>query len=108
MAKKNEETKVTRISAGDDSSAKKNPKPASSSSTSRQAKVPKVKSEKKGPLAAFFGYFVGAWKELREVRWPTRGATWSLTGAVLLFTTFFVVFILLLDAAFKFLFEQLL
>jgi preprotein translocase SecE subunit len=53
-------------------------------------------------------YLKGAWVELRQVRWPTRGATWSLTGAVLLFTGFFVVMVLLLDAGFKFLFEKIL
>ncbi len=60
------------------------------------------------PLFAFGGYFKGAWFELRQVRWPNRRATWSLTGAVLLFTAFFVVLILLLDVLFKFLFEIIL
>ncbi len=60
------------------------------------------------PLAAFGGYFKGAWFELRQVRWPNRKATWSLTGAVLLFTAFFVVLILLLDVLFKYLFELIL
>lgn len=54
------------------------------------------------------GYFKGAWFELRQVRWPNRKATWSLTGAVLLFTGFFVVLILLLDVLFKYLFELIL
>lgn len=54
------------------------------------------------------GYFKGAWQELRQVHWPTRQATWGLTGAVLLFSVFFIAFITLLDAGFKFLFEQIL
>lgn len=53
-------------------------------------------------------YFKGAWYELRQVRWPNRRATWSLTGAVLLFTAFFVVVILLLDALFKYIFQLIL
>lgn len=65
-------------------------------------------SAKGGPLKAFLGYFTGAWYELRQVRWPTRRATWGLTGAVLAFSLFFVVLILLLDAGFKYIFEQLL
>lgn len=60
------------------------------------------------PLFAFGGYFKGAWFELRQVHWPNRKATWSLTGAVLLFTGFFVVLILLLDVLFKYLFELIL
>jgi len=60
------------------------------------------------PLFAIGGYFKGAWFELRQVRWPNRKATWSLTGAVLVFTSFFVVLILLLDLLFKYLFELIL
>ncbi len=60
------------------------------------------------PFVALGGYFKGAWFELRQVRWPNRRATWSLTGAVLLFTAFFVVLILLLDVLFKYLFEIIL
>lgn len=51
------------------------------------------------------GYFKGAWVELRQVRWPTRKATWSLTVAVLIFSLFFVGVILLLDALFQWLFD---
>lgn len=60
------------------------------------------------PFVALGGYFKGAWLELREVRWPTRKATWSLTLAVLAFTAFFMVLILLLDAGYKVLFETIL
>jgi len=61
-----------------------------------------------GALRAIGSYFKGAWVELRQVRWPTRRATWGLTGAVLAYSAFFVVLVLLLDAAFKYLFELLL
>ena len=74
-------------------------------------KKTKVKRERKSvatPFIAFGGYFKGAWEELRQVRWPTRRATWSFTGAVLVYTAFFIVFVLLLDALFKYLFELLL
>jgi preprotein translocase SecE subunit len=54
------------------------------------------------------GYFKGAWVELRLVRWPTRRATWGLTFAVILFSAFFVLVILLLDILFKYLFELIL
>jgi preprotein translocase SecE subunit len=86
-------------------------------STSKKAvtakKVTRVKVERKTPkllkpLVMFGEYFKGAWFELRQVRWPNRRATWSLTGAVLLFTGFFVVLILLLDVLFKYLFGLIL
>lgn len=56
-------------------------------------------------LRGIGGYFKGAWVELRQVRWPTRRATWELTLAVILFSIFFVVIIVLLDLLFKYLFE---
>lgn len=59
-------------------------------------------------IRAVGGYFKGAWRELREVRWPTRTQTWSMTGALVGFTAVFVVLILLLDALFKYLFELIL
>lgn len=60
------------------------------------------------PAKATGGYFKGAWTELRQVRWPNRRATWSLTLAVLIYTAFFVVVVLLLDALFKYMFELIL
>ena len=53
-------------------------------------------------------YFAGSWHELRQVHWPDRRATWSMTGALLVFTAFFTVVTLLLDASFKLLFQRLL
>jgi len=66
---------------------------------SRDVKMPKW-------LKAFFGYFSGSWHELRQVRWPTRRATWGLTSAVILFTVVLAVFILGLDYGFEVLFKQ--
>jgi preprotein translocase SecE subunit len=60
------------------------------------------------PFIALGRYFKGSWFELRQVRWPDRKATWSLTVAVLLFTAFFIVLIVALDALFKFIFQQIL
>lgn len=60
------------------------------------------------PLRAITGYFQGAWYELLQVRWPNRKATWSLTAAVLIFSAFFTLLIVLLDALFKYLFELIL
>lgn len=101
-----EETKLTRIKASDD-------KPKQPASTTSKKVAPDIKRTKKPkrnllrPLIAIGEYFKGAWYELRQVRWPTRRATWGLTLAVLLFSAFFVVLIVLLDLLFQFLFEQL-
>jgi len=100
-------TKVTRITASDSA------KPAVKTTKATPKKTTPIldeskKTKRKNPLAATIGYFVGAWYELRQVRWPNRKATWSLTLAVLIFTLFFMVLILLLDALFKYLFELIL
>lgn len=60
------------------------------------------------PLKASGSYFVGAWQELRQVHWPTRRATWGMTLAVLAYSAFFVLLVLLLDAGFKYLFDLIL
>ena len=60
------------------------------------------------PFRAFGGYFKGAWVELRQVRWPDRKATWSLTAAVILFSLFFALVILGLDWVFSYLFKEVL
>lgn len=102
-------TRVTRVTAS--TKTEKKPTPAAKAkAAAKQASPAKAKSAKRlaKPLAATGGYFKGAWYELKQVRWPTRGATWSLTGALVLFTAFFVVLILLLDALFKYLFELML
>ena len=102
------QTKVTRIVASDEKKTVK-AKPV--------AKAPKspVKQPNGSPLGRlgtpFFAmgrYFKGAWYELRQVHWPNRKATWSLTAAMLVFTAFFVVLILLLDALFKYVFQLIL
>lgn len=102
-----EATKVTRITARDDAPeapVKTEPKKAAA----KTAEPKKEKKERKNPLQAIGGYFAGAWYEIKQVRWPNRRATWSMTGAMLAFTAFFVIVILLLDALFKYLFDLIL
>ncbi len=108
---------VVRIKAGSSSSSKKTAKAESVAAPAAvaakkpaSAKVPKAKAGIRGLgfLGSIGGYFKGAWTELRQVRWPNRRATWSLTGAVLAYSAFFVVLVLLLDAAFKVLFDFIL
>lgn len=97
---------VTRIKAGGETSVKKSAKKP----TKAESTAPKVTEKKQRfrVLRSIGGYFKGAWTELRLVRWPTRRATWSMTGAVLAFSAFFVILIVLLDLLFQYLFDQIL
>lgn len=96
---------VTRIKASPSSKTKAK---STKSTVTRAEKKPVAKVQLASPIAAMLGYFTGAWSELKQVHWPTRRATWSLTLAVILFSAFFVVVVLLLDALFKYLFELVL
>ena len=95
-------SKITRIKAIDAVPVKKH---------EELVAVPDDPTKKRGflgVLRSIGGYFKGAWVELKQVRWPTRRATWGLTAAVVLFTLFFVGLIVLLDAGFKELFKLIL
>ena len=106
-----ESKNVTRIKATDTASSKTASTKAIKAIKAPKKAVKKVKIAKEPTnwftkaLFAVGRYFKGAWIELKQVRWPTRKATWGLTIAVILFSVFFVVVILLLDALFKFVFE---
>ncbi len=104
-------TKVTRITASD--SKAPNAKPAAAK-PAKQAKAKKERTEssesavRKNPFKSMGAYFKGAWAELRQVRWPDRKSTWTMTFALLAFTAFFVVVILFLDFLFSELFKLIL
>ena len=108
-AKKTSETKITRIKASDDGEQKKSlRKTVSEKIGKKSTSTDSTKTKSRlGPIGPMVRYFKGSWYELRQVRWPDRRATWSMTGALLIFTAFFVVIILLLDAGFKYLFKLL-
>jgi preprotein translocase subunit SecE len=117
-ASQKSETTVTRIKASDTKPAAINQTPKATNkiadapeSVPQKQKKARKKPSAKGiarPFAATGGYFSGAWYELKQVRWPTRRATWGLTAAVLLYTAFFIVVVILLDVAFKYLFDLML
>lgn len=115
-----EGNKVTRIKASDNKPKKetgaKSPDPTSKKLTSKTSKIGQKKTAKKlkpakkqTKLGKFFapitGYFKGAWEELKQVRWPNRKSTWGLTLAVILFASFFLLIVVLLDTFFKYIFE---
>lgn len=80
-------------------------KPKVVKKTKAKAKA-EPKADKRRFKLGLLGYFKNSWKELRLVRWPNRRATWSFTLAVLLFSGFFMLVILGLDAGFEFLFKR--
>lgn len=107
------DTKVTRIKASDSARQKKTAATVQAKNANKKVKPSDANgaersSLKGGVLGRLVGYFKGSWYELRQVRWPDRRATWGMTGALLAFTAFFVVIILLLDAVFAKLFNILL
>ncbi len=55
------------------------------------------------PFVYLGRYIRDSWKELRQVRWPNRKATWKMVLAVIIYTAIFMVFILLLDLFFTWL-----
>jgi len=60
------------------------------------------------PFVYFWRYLRDSWRELRQVRWPNRKATWKMVLAVIVYTVLFVVLISLLDTFFSFLFNLIL
>ncbi len=127
-AKREDDANVVRIRASAPAASAKNSETTEAAVTTKvkavKTKVAKATKEPKAPKATktkvkrgnilsrvikgISGYFIGAWVELRQVRWPNRRATWSLTGAVIAYSAFFVLFVLLLDAGFKYLFDLIL
>jgi preprotein translocase SecE subunit len=75
-----------------------------------EKKAEKAKEGKKAfilfrPFVAFGRYLRDSWREIRQVRWPNRKATWKMVGAVLVYTALFVIFISLIDLFFRWLFS---
>jgi preprotein translocase SecE subunit len=81
-------------------------KPASSKRVEKSEKKERKQLKIFAPFRALGRYFVGSWRELRQVRWPNRKQTWAMTLAVILFSLALGVLIFLLDAAFTLLFKK--
>ena len=60
------------------------------------------------PFVYLFRYIRDSWRELRQVRWPNRKATWKMVLAVIIYTALFVAIISLLDVFFSFIFNLIL
>ena len=118
-------TKVTRIKARDDAPKAKSDEPEeitrkvsvkaknSESKKSKAETKTKVKEQKKAEKTAEkkdqkVGYFRGAVRELRQVRWPNRKETWKMTLSVIVYVVILAVIIMLLDALLQFIFTKIL
>ncbi|MGA3150174.1 MAG: preprotein translocase subunit SecE [Candidatus Saccharimonadales bacterium] len=51
-------------------------------------------------------YFVNAWREVRQVTWPSRRETWRLTGAVFIFAIVFGALVYGVDTGLDALFKK--
>lgn len=92
-------------------------KPAEKAAKVNKTKVAKAEKVEKPlrkvfilarPFVAFGRYLRDSWHEIRQVRWPNRKATWKMTLAVLIYCAIFIIFIVLLDTFFTFIFNLLL
>ena len=75
-------------------------------------KSDKKKSDKKPfilirPFVYFGRYLCDSWREIRQVRWPSRKATWKLFFAIIIYTLLFGAIIMLLDILFTWIFNTI-
>ena len=122
-------TKVTRIKAKDDAPKAKSEEAEkitrkvsvkAKNSESKKTKIANKKAEQKAIKEAKkslknaengekkVGDLRGAFRELRQVRWPNRKETWKMTLSVIVYVVILAVAIMLLDALLQLIFKQLL
>lgn len=115
---------ITRIKAGGGSKKAETKKTPKNATLDKKALKTAVKAEKvakkaektaKKPqnkfvrvLTAPFRYIRDSWLELRQVRWPSRGATWKMVLAVFVYAALIMGIIMLLDVFFTWLFNLVL
>lgn len=59
------------------------------------------------PIVYFFRYLRDSWREIRQVRWPSRKATWKLFFAIIIYVLIIGGIIMLLDIFFTWLFNTI-
>lgn len=106
------QTKVTKAQAKQQAKLAKTKAKAAKAKIKAKANTPEKPLKQvfilARPFVALGRYLRNSWRELRQVRWPNRAATWKMTLAVLVYCAIFIVFIMLLDALFTFIFDLLL
>ena len=60
------------------------------------------------PFAAIGRYVHNSWMELRQVRWPSRKASWKMFLALLIYCAIIIVVVMALDTLFTWLFNLIL
>ena len=105
--------KATKVTAVSDTA--KDKKSAKMAKKAEKLSKKEAKQAHKKPMSAPvrfitwpFRYIHESWLELRQVRWPSRKAAWKMVLAVLVYTALFIAIIMLLDALFTLIFNQLL
>lgn len=110
-----QKTSVAKNNGKDASGSKKagNSKKVNSSEKAgkkagKKHKTPKFIRVITKPFRAFGRYLRDSWGELRQVRWPSRKATWKLTLAVIVYCGILIAIIMGLDLVFTELFGWIL
>ena len=108
-----QKTVVRRVKASSDNasaspqrrkaSADKSASVAEPTRPTRKKQAKKVAKPARKPLIIFVPfialgrYFRNSWRELRQVEWPSRRATWQMTLGIILFCLVIGIFVLLSD-----------
>ena len=96
---------VTKVKAATKAEADAATKPKKAD---KKHKTPKFIRVVTKPFRAFGRYLRDSWGELRQVRWPSRKATWKLTLAVIVYCGILIAIIMGLDLLFTELFGWIL
>ena len=104
-ATKAEAEVVTKVKAATKAEADAATKPKKAG---KKHKTPKFIRVVTKPFRAFGRYLRDSWGELRQVRWPSRKATWKLTLAVIVYCGILIAIIMGLDLLFTELFGWIL
>ena len=96
---------VTKVKAATKAEADAATKPKKAG---KKHKTPKFIRVVTKPFRAFGRYLRDSWGELRQVRWPSRKATWKLTLAVIVYCGILIAIIMGLDLLFTELFGWIL
>ena len=112
VAKNNGKNASGSKKAGDSKKSSNSKKVNSSEKAGKKAgkkhKTPKFIRVITKPFRAFGRYLRDSWGELRQVRWPSRKATWKLTLAVIVYCGILIAIIMGLDLVFTELFGWIL
>lgn len=110
-----QKTSVAKNNGKDASGSKKagnskkvNSSEKASKKAGKEHKTPKFIRVITKPFRAFGRYLRDSWGELRQVRWPSRKATWKLTLAVIVYCGILIAIIMGLDLLFTELFGWIL